>query len=172
MEHYNTRIDKLRFRNTVKEDSKLIVEFIREIAEYEKMLDDVIATEESIEKSIFTDNKAEVMIIEYDKKPIGYILYFFNYSTFMGRAGLYLEDIYIQEEYRGLGFGKEAFLYLSQIAKENNCKRMEWVCLDWNEPSRKFYEKLGAVPKDEWIIYRLDENGINDLENKIIKKDI
>lgn len=146
---------KLNLRIVSINDLDLIVGFIKEIAEYEKMSDEVIATRESVEESIFKKKEAEVMIAELDNKAIGYVVYFFNYSTFIGRSGFYLEDIYIKPEYRGNGYGKEIFKTLTKIAYEKGCHRMEWSCLNWNKPSIKFYEGLGAVPMKEWTVYRL-----------------
>ena len=161
MKYYNTSIKDLKIRETSEEDCSLILSFIREIAEYEKMSDEVIATEETIRDSIFKNNRAEVVILELKEKPVGYALYFYNFSTFIGRSGLYLEDIFIKKEFRGMGIGKEAFKFLIKKAKEEGCKRVEWSCLNWNEPSIKFYKSLGAIPMDEWTTYRLSEKEIN-----------
>ena len=163
MKYYDTNIENLKIRETNEEDCSLILSLIREIAEYEKMSDQVIATEESLKESIFKNNRAEVVILELDEKAVGYALYFYNFSTFIGKSGLYLEDIFIKKEARGKGIGKEVFKFLVKKAKEEGCKRMEWTCLDWNEPSIKFYKSLGAVPMDEWTIYRLTEKEINRL---------
>lgn len=163
MRYYDTSIENLKIRETSEEDCGLILTFIKEIADYEKLSDQVVATEESIRESIFRNNRAEVVIIELDKKAIGYALYFYNFSTFIGRSGLYLEDIFIKKEVRGKGIGKEVFKFLVKKAKKEGCKRMEWTCLDWNEPSIKFYKSLGAVPMDDWTIYRLTEKEINRL---------
>lgn len=161
MNYIETKINGLRFKKTSEEDIPVILEFIKKIATYEKMLDQVMATEEKLRESIFQNNRAHALLIEFNNKIIGYIIYFFNFSTFIGRAGLYLEDIYIDPEYRGNGIGKEAFETLIHIAKEEKCERMEWVCLDWNEPSLKFYKSIGAEQMNEWIIHRLDKNAID-----------
>lgn len=163
MRYYDTNIENLKIRETSEEDCELILSLIKEIAEYEKMSDEVIATEETLRESIFKNNRAEVVILELEKKPVGYALFFYNFSTFVGRSGLYLEDIFIKKEVRGRGLGKEVFKFLGKKAREEGCKRMEWVCLDWNEPSIKFYKSLGAVPMDEWTIYRLNEKEIKNL---------
>ena len=163
MKYYDTNIENFKLRETTKEDVGLILSLIREIADYEKMSNEVIATEESLIQSIFIDKRAEVVIGELNGETIGYALYFFNYSTFIGRAGLYLEDIYIKPQFRANGLGKEIFRFLGKVAKENGCKRMEWTCLDWNKSSIKFYESLGAIPMDEWTVHRLRENEINKL---------
>lgn len=163
MKYYDTNIENFKLRETTKEDVGLILSLIKEIADYEKMSNEVIATEESLIQSIFIDNRAEVVIGELNGETIGYALYFFNYSTFIGRAGLYLEDIYIKPQFRANGLGKEIFRFLGKVAKENGCKRMEWTCLDWNKSSIKFYESLGAIPMGEWTVHRLRENEINKL---------
>ena len=163
MRYYDTGIDNLKIRETNEKDCELILSLIKEIAEYEKMSNQVIATEETLLEYIFKNNRAEVVILELDKNPIGYALFFYNFSTFIGRSGLYLEDIFIKKEFRGRGIGKEVFKFLAKKAREEGCKRMEWVCLDWNEPSINFYKSLGAVPMDEWTIYRLNEKEIKKL---------
>ena len=163
MKYYDTNIESLKIRETIEEDCSLILSLIKDIAEYEKMSDEVIATEESLRESIFKNKRAEVVILELDEKAIGYALYFYNFSTFIGKSGLYLEDIFIKKEARGKGIGKEVFKFLVKKAKEEGCKRMEWACLDWNEPSIKFYKSLGAIPMDDWTIYRLTEKEINRL---------
>ena len=163
MNYYDTSIDNLKIRETNEKDCELILSLIKEIAEYEKMSNEVIATEETLLEYIFKNNRAEVVILELDKNPIGYALFFYNFSTFVGRSGLYLEDIFIKKEFRGRGIGKEVFKFLARKAREEGCKRMEWVCLDWNEPSINFYKSLGAVPMDEWTIYRLNEKEIKKL---------
>ncbi|GAA0078359.1 GNAT family N-acetyltransferase [Clostridium sp. CTA-5] len=166
MNYIETKINGLRFKKTSEEDIPVILEFIKKIAKYEKMLDQVMATEEKLRESIFQNNRAHALLIEFNNKIIGYIIYFFNFSTFIGRAGLYLEDIYIEPEYRGNGLGKEAFETLIHIAKEEKCERMEWVCLDWNEPSLKFYKSIGARQMNEWIIHRLDKNAIDKIDRE------
>lgn len=166
MKYYNTSIENFKLRETNKEDVNLILSLIKEIAEYENMLDEVIATEESLIQSIFVDERAHVIIGEVNGEAICYALYFFNYSTFIGKEGLYLEDIYIKPEFRGNGLGKEIFKFLGKVAKENGCKRMEWTCLNWNKSSIKFYECLGAIPMDEWTVHRLNENEISKLANQ------
>ena len=163
MKYYDTSIENLKIRETSEEDCGLILSFIKEIAEYEKLSDEVVATEEILKESIFNNNRAEVVIVELDGKAVGYALYFYNFSTFNGKSGLYLEDLFIKKEFRGRGIGKEVFKFLVKKAKKEDCKRMEWSCLDWNEPSIKFYKSLGAVAMDEWTVYRLTEKEINKL---------
>lgn len=151
------------FRNATIEDTSKILFFIKSIAEYEKMSNEVLNTEEMIKEYLFDKNRAEVIFILEDDKEVGFMLFFYNYSTFVGRSGLYLEDIYILPEYRHKGYGKKAFIHLANIAVERNCKRMEWVCLNWNEPSINFYKSLGAVPMSDWTTYRLTYDKINEL---------
>ena len=143
------------FRYATKEDAGLILEFIRGLAAYEKMLDEVIATEELLREWIFEKEKAEVIFALEDGKEVGFALFFHNFSTFLGRAGLYLEDLFIKEEYRGKGYGKATLKELARIAVERGCGRLEWWCLDWNKPSIDFYRSLGAEPMEEWTTYRL-----------------
>lgn len=147
-------------------DASLIAELIQALAEYEKAPDQCFATREKIEKTIFSEKSARALIAEYDGKPIGFALYFYNYSTWTARKGLYLEDLFIYPEMRGHGFGKKILKLLARIAKEENCGRFEWVCLDWNAPSIAFYKSLGAKPMDQWTIYRLEEDGIDKLSKE------
>ncbi len=137
------------------EDIPALLGFIREMAEYEKMSDQVVATEELLHKWIVEQEKAEVLIPTVDGKSVGYALFFHNFSTFLGKAGIYLEDVYIQPQHRGKGYGKAIFRKLAQIALERGCGRLEWVCLDWNQPSIDFYLSMEAEPQPEWTIYRL-----------------
>lgn len=138
------------------EDVDLLYEFIKEFAAFEKMSDLVHATPEKLKKSIFEEGHAQVIIGMEGEVPVGFALYFFNYSTFEGRPGLYLEDLYIREAYRGRGYGIAMMDKLAEIALAKDCKRFEWVCLDWNKPAIELYESLGAKAKEEWIIFRLD----------------
>ena len=163
MRRYNTNIEGFTLRETSENDLSLILGFIKEIAEYEKLSHAVDATEESLKKYVFEKRRAEVLIVEKDENPIGYVVYFYNFSTFTGTSGLYLEDVFIRSEYRGMGLGKEIFKILGKLAREEGGKRMEWVCLNWNEPSKKFYKGLGAISMDEWITFRLTEDYIREL---------
>lgn len=146
---------KFELRMAVEGEIPLILQFIRDIAEYERMSDQVVATEELLREWIFEKQIAQVLIASCDGKDAGFALFFHNFSTFMGRAGLYLEDIYVRPEYRGQGLGKLFFRTLAQIAKERGCGRMEWSCLNWNEPSIRFYQSMGAVAMEDWTVYRL-----------------
>lgn len=150
-------------RNATKNDIPLILKLIQEIAEYEKLSHEVIATEEILHKSLFEEKSSEVVIGELNSEPIGYALFFHNFSTFLGRKGLYLEDLFVRPQYRGKGFGKKLLLHLVKIAKERGCGRMEWSVLNWNTPAIEFYKSLGAKPMDEWTVYRLDESAIHQL---------
>jgi len=161
--YIETNISGFRMRYAEREDVPLILEFIKGLAAYEKMLDEVVATEEILMESIFDKNGAEVLIGEYEGKPVSFILYFFNYSTFVGRSGLYLEDLFVIPEMRKRGFGREMFSILARVAKERNCGRFEWACLDWNKPSIEFYTKMGAVPMSDWTVYRISGKALADL---------
>ena len=163
MNYIETKMNGLKFKRTIEQDIPVILDFIKQIAIYENMLDKVTATEESLKESIFDNNRAEALLIEFNNEVIGYIIYFFNFSTFVGREGIYLEDLYIKPEYRGKGIGKKSFEVLVNIAKENKCERLEWTCLDWNEPSLKFYKSIGAKQMNEWIIHRLDKEAIDKI---------
>lgn len=147
-------------------DVPLILKFIKGIAEYEKMLDQVVATEELLREWVFEKQSAKVIIGELDGVPVGFSLFFHNFSTFMGRAGLYIEDIFVWPEYRGKGFGKALFLYLANLAHEEGCGRMEWCCLDWNQPSINFYRSMGACSMDGWSTYRLTKEQLKELSEK------
>ena len=150
-------------RKAEREDAALVLEFIKGIAKYEKMENEVEATVELLEEQLFDKGRAEVIFAMENGKEVGFALFFHNFSTFVGRGGLYLEDLYVYPEYRGKGYGKALFLELVRIANKRKCGRMEWVCLNWNTPSIEFYRSLGAVPLDEWTTYRLDEKGIERL---------
>jgi len=143
-------------RSATAEDAALILSFIRELAVYEKLLPDVSATEEALRRTLFgPEPAAHVVIAESAGRPAGFALYFFNYSTFLAKPGLYLEDLFVKPEFRGAGVGKALLLHLAKIANARGCGRMEWSVLDWNEPAKGFYRKLGAVPLDDWRIFRL-----------------
>ena len=143
------------FRFANKKDCGKILDFIKQLAEYENMSSDVVATEELLKEWIFERQKAEVIFALENEKEVGFALFFHNFSTFLGRAGIYLEDLFVLPEYRGKGYGKGLLKQLAKIAVERGCGRLEWSCLDWNKPSIDFYLSLGAVPMDEWTVYRL-----------------
>lgn len=143
------------FRYACKDDAGLILDFIKSLASYEKMADEVVATEELLKEWIFEKKKAEVIFLMEDEKEVGFALFFHNFSTFLGRSGIYLEDLFVKPEYRGKGYGRAILKKLASIAVERGCGRLEWWCLDWNEPSINFYLSLGAEPMDEWTTYRI-----------------
>jgi len=151
-------------RAAVPGDVPLILTFIRELAAYEKLAHEVVATEASLDSTLFGPNpRAEVLIAEVDGAPAGLALFFHNYSTFLGRAGIYLEDLYVREAFRGRGAGRLLLTRLAAVAVERGCARLDWAVLDWNEPAIAFYRKLGAVPKDEWTVFRLSGAGLRRL---------
>ncbi|WP_428818603.1 N-acetyltransferase family protein [Microbulbifer sp. MCCC 1A16149] len=153
----------INIREAVIEDSALILHFVRELARYEKAEHEVIATQADIEKSIFgKESTVHALICEGESAPIGFAVYFFNYSTWQGKNGLYLEDLYVSPEHRGSGAGKALLKYLAKIAVSKNCGRFEWSVLDWNEPAIKFYESIGAKPKSEWVGYQLAGEALTD----------
>lgn len=146
---------ELTFRYAEESDTSLILQFVKDLAEYEKMLDQVVATEEMLKEWLFEKKTAEVIFAIADGKEVGFALFFHNFSTFLGRAGIYLEDLYVKPEYRGFGYGKALLKKLAQIAVERGCGRLEWWCLNWNQPSIDFYLSLEAQPMDDWTVYRI-----------------
>lgn len=151
------------FRFAERKDVPLILYFIKELADYEKMLDEVVATEEILEQWLFEKNKAEVIFSMEDGVETGFALFFHNFSTFLGRSGVYLEDLYVRPEYRGKGYGKGLLKKLAEIAVERGCGRLEWWCLDWNRPSIDFYLSLGAQPMEDWTVYRIAGDTLKQL---------
>ena len=158
-----TSNDKFKLRFAEKKDVMLILGFIKELAIYEHLLDEVVATEEGLCESLFVNIAAEVIIGEYEGKPIGFALFFHNFSTFLGKPGLYLEDIYIQPSFRGLGLGKIMLSFIGKLAKERQCGRVEWWCLDWNKSSIEFYESLGAQRMKDWTVFRVSGDDLDNL---------
>lgn len=156
----------LSFRNTERKDVPLILQFIKELAAYEKMLDEVVADEATLEKWIFDKQKAEVIFAAEGDTEVGFALFFHNFSTFLGRAGIYLEDLYVKPEYRGKGYGKAILKKLAEIAVERKCGRLEWWCLDWNKPSIDFYLSMGAEPMSDWTVYRISGDTLTKLAEK------
>ncbi|MTI68381.1 MAG: GNAT family N-acetyltransferase [Firmicutes bacterium] len=155
-----TKDSKFMLRFAEDKDLKLILTFIKELADYENLLDQVMATEEILYNSLFEKKEAEVLIGEYDNEPVGFALFFQNFSTFVGRSGIHLEDLYVKPEMRGKGLGKIMLSEVAKIAVERGCRRLEWWCLDWNEPSIKFYKSLGATAMDELTVYRLSDKSL------------
>ena len=144
---------EIRFAN--ENDTAIILGFIKALAEYEKMADEVVATPEILKEWIFEKKKAEVIFAVENGKEIGFALFFHNFSTFLGRAGIYLEDLFVLPGYRGKGYGKALLRFLAKTTVERGCGRLEWCCLDWNKPSIDFYLSVGAKPLDDWTIYRM-----------------
>ena len=155
--------EKLTFRYAERKDTPLILQFIKELAEYEKLADQVVADEASLEEWLFDKKKAEVIFPMIEGQEIGYALFFHNFSTFLGRAGLYLEDLFIRPQYRGKGYGKALLKKIASVAVERKCGRLEWWCLDWNKPSIDFYLSLGAQPMSECTSYRVTGDTLKNL---------
>lgn len=157
-------MEKLDYRYAEEKDVSLILRYIKEIAEYEGLLDEVKTDEETLREWLFEKNRAKVLFPLLDGKTIGFCVYFYNFSTFLGRSGLYIEDIYLEERYRGNGYGKQLIQKMFQIAKDEQLGRVEWACLNDNEPSFEFYISQGAEPMSEWTVFRIDD------VNKAIRK--
>ncbi|RDB61229.1 GNAT family N-acetyltransferase [Gordonibacter sp. 28C] len=154
------------FRRAERGDETLILEFIEGLAEYEHMADEVTATEALLEEWIFDKGKAEVLFVLADGKEAGFALFFHNFSTFLGKAGLYLEDLFVKPEFRGRGLGKALLKELGLIANERGCGRLEWSCLDWNQPSIDFYLAMGAEPMEDWTVYRMAGESLRELPRR------
>jgi len=153
-------------RFATEKDVPIILGFIKELAEYENMSKDVVATEELLIKNIFHEKLAQVIIAEFDKEAVGFALFFNNFSTFLGKGGIYLEDLYVKPSMRNKGVGKTLLKYLANLTLEKGYGRLEWSCLDWNEPSIAFYKERGAIPMDEWTIYRVTGENLKTLANR------
>jgi GNAT superfamily N-acetyltransferase len=164
MEKHYYKIDEhISLRFAEEKDTALILEFVRGLAEYEHLLDTVKITEADIKKYAFEERLIEAVIGEYDGAAAGFALFFHNFSTFAGRPGIFIEDIFVKPEFRGKGLGKTFFSFLAKIAVERNCGRVEWLCLDWNKPSIAFYKSQGAKPLDDWTTFRITGDDINKL---------
>ncbi len=150
-------------RAAKEEDCSLVLHFIKQIAAYENMSDDVIASEQLLHEYLFVKQRAEVIFVMEEGKEVGFALFFYNFSTFLGRSGMYLEDLYVEEAYRGRGYGKALLQELARLAIERQCGRLEWCCLNWNQPSIDFYLSLGAEPMSEWTTYRLSGTNLSAL---------
>jgi len=155
--------ETITFRFAARQDTPLILDFIKQLAAYEKMLDEVVTDEKTLEQWIFDKQKAEVLFAVVDGKEVGFAVFFHNFSTFLGKAGLYLEDLFVKPEYRGKGYGKAILKKLAAIAVERGCGRFEWWCLDWNKPSIDFYMSLGAEPMSDWTVYRITGDTLKKL---------
>jgi len=163
----STKIDDFIIRKAEKADVALVLDFIKKLAVYERLSHEVVATEEQLVKYLFSEERvAKVVIGYYQDNPVGFALYFYNFSTFLGKPGIYLEDLYVLEEQRGRGFGKALLAYLAKLAVEKDCGRLEWAVLDWNEPSIEFYKSLGANIMNEWLVNRLTGEGLLKLSEQ------
>lgn len=160
---------EFKIRIAKEEDTSLILKFIKELADYEKLLSEVVATEEILRESLFKRNMAEVIIGELNGKPIGFALFFHNFSTFLGKPGIYLEDLYVKPAFRGRDLGKQMLGYLATLCEERDCGRLEWWCLDWNKSSIEFYKKLGAESMDEWTTFRVTGKNLKKLSENYKK---
>lgn len=161
-----TKVEEFKLRFAEEKDVELVLEFIKELADYEELLHEVVATKETLYDSLFKRKVAEVIIGEYEGKPVGFALFFHNFSTFLGRPGIYLEDLYIKPEMRRMGLGKAFLSYIAKLALERDCGRLEWWCLDWNKSSIKFYKKMGAMPMDDWTVFRVSDELLTNLAEK------
>jgi GNAT superfamily N-acetyltransferase len=161
----DSELRHFQIRNAEESDVQLILRFIKGLGEYEKLSHLVVATGERLRKTLFEQKMAEVIIGEFEGEPVGFALFFHNYSTFLGQAGIYLEDLFILPEMRGKGFGKKMLSHLAKLAVERDCGRLEWACLNWNEPSICFYKGLGAEEMEDWKIFRLTGETLLDLAN-------
>jgi len=156
------------YRPATRQDLPTILTLIKELAEYERLSHEVVATEQLLEQHLFGPQpKAEVILAELENQPVGFALFFHNFSTFLARPGIYLEDLYVKPEARGKGIGKQLMIKVAQIAVERDCGRFEWAVLDWNEPSIEFYRKLGAVPQAEWTVQRLTGDALSELASQV-----
>jgi GNAT superfamily N-acetyltransferase len=162
MRHLEEEISSISIREAVRGDVPRILEAIRGLALYEKLLDEVEATEEILEEWLFDKKKATVLLADYEGEPAGFALYFTNFSTFMGRAGLYLEDLFVKEELRGKGIGTALLKTLAKIAKDEGYGRFEWICLDWNTDAIDYYLDIGAIAMDGWTVYRMDRKRLSE----------
>ena len=153
----------MQFRYSERKDVPLILQFIKDLADYEHMADQVVATPELLEDWLFNKRTAEVIFVLENDIEVGFALFFHNFSTFLGRGGIYLEDLFVKPEYRGKGYGKALLTRLASIAADRNCGRLEWWCLDWNRPSIDFYLSMGAEPMDDWTVYRISGETLQKL---------
>ena len=167
MQKIDTNLQDFTIRFAEADDTGMILGFIRELAAYEKMENQVTATEDILNESIFKRKMAEVIIGEYKNQPVAFALFFHNFSTFLGKPGIYLEDLYVKPEHKGAGIGKIMLSFLADLALKRKCGRLEWWCLDWNEPAIRFYKQFAAaVPMDEWTVYRVHDQALLNLAAK------
>lgn len=162
-----TALTNFVIRPAAVNDVATIFSLIKELAEYERLSHEVMATEDDIRRSLFGERPfAEALVGEFEKKPIGFALFFYNFSTFVGKPGIYLEDLYVRPEFRSRGFGRRMLVYIARLALERNCGRFEWSVLDWNTPAIRTYDKLKAQPMRDWILYRLTGTALAELAKK------
>jgi len=166
-DYSETSVKDFKIRFAKIEDLPLILEFIKSLADYEHMLNEVVATEEILRVSLFDKKQAEVIIGEYKGEPVGFALFFHNFSTFLGKANLYLEDLFVMPEMRGKGFGKILLAFLGKIAVDRDCGRLDWWCLDWNTSSIDFYKEMGAIPMSDWTVYRVEGEQLPKLASQV-----
>jgi GNAT superfamily N-acetyltransferase len=161
---FSASLPDFEIRPATIDEVPLILSFIKKLAQYERLAHEVVATEESLRETLFNSRKtAEVVIGDLQNKPIGLVLFFHNYSTFLGRPGLYIEDLFVDETYRRRGFGSALLSYVARLAIERNCGRLEWSVLDWNKPAIEFYTKFGAVPMSGWTVFRVTGQSLENL---------
>lgn len=171
METHRTTVPGVSLRFATADDAGLILAFIRELAEYEQMSHEVVADEAGLRRALFGERRfAEVVLAEEGDQPVGFALFFHNFSTFLGRPGIYLEDLFVRPRARGRGIGKALLAFLAKLAVERGCGRLEWWVLDWNEDAIRFYERLGARGMDEWTIFRLDGSALEDLAKQFVSR--
>lgn len=156
-------MNKFIIRNATPQDTAILFDFIHKMAQYEKLESEMDTSVEALHQALFVEHQAEVVIGEKNGVPVGFALFFHNFSTFKGQRGLYLEELFVEEPHRGKGYGKALLLHLVQIAVERKCRRMDWLVLDWNAPAIAFYKSLGAIPLEDWTIYRLTETQLHRL---------
>ena len=160
----STGLDSFQIRTATKDDVPVILSFIRKLADYERLSHEVVATEAGLRETLFGRRRtAEVALAYYKRAPVGFVLFFHNYSTFLGRPGMYIEDLFVDEAFRRRGFGSALLSYVAKLAKQRNCGRLEWSVLDWNEPAINFYRRLGALPMSEWTVFRVTGENLTKL---------
>lgn len=159
----NTKNRDVTIRFTAEKDAATIFAMVKELAEYEKLLGSFEATEQLMQEALFERRVAEALIAEFKGEAVGYAVFFYSFSTFVGRPGIYIEDLYVKPQMRGKGFGKALFAFMAKLAVERNCGRLEWACLDWNAPSIAFYKKMNAAAMDEWTLYRLSGKALENV---------